>query len=160
MNKYVQPLRANQWSELALRLILGATFVYASYDKILAPAAFAKIVYGYGLFPAVSINLIAVIIPFLELFTGVALITGVYPRVAALLAGGMLLAFITALSINLIRGYEFDCGCFSTDSGGRGNFAGFLILRDLALLALSAYIFFYQNPRRLSIQNIRGIQKT
>ena len=32
---------------LALRLLLGAVFVYASLDKIWEPAAFAKIVYQW-----------------------------------------------------------------------------------------------------------------
>ena len=63
----VQNLLCNQWLELATRLLLGVTFVYASYHKILAPAEFAKIVYGYGLFPHETINLIAIIIPFIEL---------------------------------------------------------------------------------------------
>ena len=50
-NNMVQNLFGNQRIELAVRLILGVTFIYASYHKILAPAEFAKVVYGYGLFP-------------------------------------------------------------------------------------------------------------
>ena len=38
--------------ELAARLLLGGIFVYSSYHKIISPAAFAKIIYGYLLFPA------------------------------------------------------------------------------------------------------------
>ena len=81
LNKSIRTLFGNHWIELAVRWILGVIFVYASYNKILAPAAFAKIIYGYDLFPAVFINLIAIIVPFLELFAGLALIIGVYPTV-------------------------------------------------------------------------------
>ena len=155
LNKPIRTFFGNHWIELAARWILGVTFVYASYNKILAPAVFAKIIYGYDLFPAVFINLIAIIVPFLELFTGLALIIGLYPRSASLIVNGMLLTFITALSLNLIRGHEFNCGCFSINSNGQGIFAGPLIFRDFVLLALGLYIFFYRNAQKLCIQNFR-----
>ena len=136
---------------MAARWILGGMFIYASYNKILAPAVFAKIIYGYGLFPAMFINLIAIIVPFLELVAGLALIVGFYPRSAALIVSAMLLVFITALSINLIRGHEFDCGCFSINSGARETFAGPLIIRDFLILALGLHVFFYRNARQLCI---------
>jgi hypothetical protein len=143
LNKPFRTFFGNRWIEVATRWVIGVTFVYASYNKILAPAVFAKIFYGYDLFPAVFINLIAIIVPFLELFSGLALIIGIYPRSAALIINNMLLAFITAPSINLIRGHEFDCGCFSIHSSGQGTFTGPLIFRDFVLLALGIYIFFY-----------------
>ena len=151
LNKPIRTLFGNHWIELAARWILGVTFVYASYNKILAPAVFAKIIYGYDLFPALFINLIAIIVPLLELVAGLALIIGFYPRSAALIVNAMLLVFITALSINLIRGHEFDCGCFSINSSGQGTFAGPLIFRDFLIFALGLYIFFYRNARKLCI---------
>jgi len=151
LNKPIRTFFGNHWIELAARWFLGVTFVYASYNKILAPAVFAKIIYGYDLFPALFINLIAIIVPFLELVAGLALIIGFYPRSAALIVNAMLLVFITALSINLIRGHEFDCGCFSINSSGQGTFAGPLLFRDFVLLALGLYILFYRNARKLWI---------
>ena len=155
LNKPIRTFFGNHWIELAARWILGGTFVYASYNKIMAPAVFAKIIYGYDLFPALFINLIAIIVPLLELVAGLALIIGFYPRSAALIVNAMLLVFITALSINLIRGHEFDCGCFSINSSGQGTFTGPLIFRDFVLLALGFYIFFYRNARKLCILNFR-----
>ena len=151
LNKLIKTIFNNSWIELAARWVLGGMFVYASYNKILAPAVFAKIIYGYDLFPAVFINLIAIIVPLLELVAGLALIVGFYPRSAALIVNAMLLVFITALSINLIRGHEFDCGCFSINSGTQETFAGPLIFRDFLILALGLYIFFYRNVRKLCI---------
>ena len=113
LNKRLGHILQNSWLELALRWILGATFLYASYGKIVSPADFAKIIYGYGLFPPLLINMIAIIVPFLELVIGLALILGIYPRSAALVVNGLLIAFIIILSINLIRGHEFNCGCFA-----------------------------------------------
>ena len=107
----LKSLLSNNRLELIARWFLGIIFIYASYHKIIAPDHFAKIIYGYYLFPDFFINLIAIILPFLELFSGLALLLGIYPRSAALIINGMLLVFIIALSINLIRGQEFDCGC-------------------------------------------------
>ena len=104
----------NGWIDLALRFILGGIFVMASFHKITEPAVFAKIVFGYDLFPAQAINLIAILLPYIELTMGLSLIAGVYPRAAAVILGALLLAFILAISINMLRGHVFDCGCFSS----------------------------------------------
>jgi uncharacterized membrane protein YphA (DoxX/SURF4 family) len=151
LNRFIKTFYDNHWIEVVARWILGATFIFASYNKILAPAAFAKIIYGYDLFPAVLINLIAIIVPFLEFVAGLALIVGFYPRSAALIVNAMLLVFITALSINLIRGHEFDCGCFSMGTDNEKTFAGPLIIRDFLILALGLHVFFYRNPRKLCV---------
>lgn len=148
MSNLRQSILNNSWIELAARWILGLTFIYASLHKILAPAEFAKIVYGYGLFPEISINLIAVIIPFLELVTGFALIIGFFPRSAAITINGLLLAFIVVLTINLIRGHEFDCGCFSAGQSGYFSSPKVTIVRDIFYLAFGMQIVLFGGDRR------------
>ena len=138
----------NSWIELAARWILGLTFIYASYHKILAPADFAKIVYGYALFPNGAINLIAIVLPFIELITGLALILGIYPRSAILIINGMLVAFIIVLSINLIRGHEFDCGCFSVKEDGFLSSAKPTLVRDIIYLMLGGHVFLFDGLRK------------
>ena len=144
----------NSWIELAARWVLGATFIYASHSKILAPAVFAKIIYGYDLFPAILINLLAIILPFVELIAGMALIFGFYPRSAVLIVNVLLLAFIVSLSINIIRGHEFDCGCFAINADGQSTFSGPLLIRDVIYFALGIYVFFYRSSRRLCLSAI------
>lgn len=126
---------------MVARLLLGSIFIYASYHKIIAPDEFAKIVYGYDLFPSETINLIAIIIPFVELISGIALIIGIYTRPAAIVIIGMLTAFVIAISINIIRGHEFDCGCFSSDTSQAANTAWQTLGRDMIFLMLGIYIF-------------------
>jgi uncharacterized membrane protein YphA (DoxX/SURF4 family) len=138
----------NSWLELALRWFLGITFIYTSYHKIAAPAHFAKIIYGYYLFPDVSINLIAIVLPFLELIAGMALILGIYPRSAAAMINLMLLGFIIALSINLVRGQQFDCGCFSFGETGYTYTAGQLLIRDVVFFILGLQVLCYGRYRR------------
>ena len=66
-----------------VRVVIGAIFIYASWHKIMNPAEFAKIIYGYGIFPDQAINLIAICIPFVELISGICLILGICTRSCA-----------------------------------------------------------------------------
>lgn len=152
LNKVVKNALDNSWIELASRWILGLTFIYASYHKILAPADFAKIVYGYDLFPPAVINLIAIILPFIELVAGFALILGIYPRSAVLIINGMLIAFIVVLSINLIRGHEFNCGCFSVKNAGFLSSAEPTLVRDIIYLMLGIQVFLFSEVRKATFR--------
>ena len=124
-----------------LALALGGVFLYASYDKILQPAEFAKIVYHYQVIgpsdtlPPRVPNLLAVTLPWVEALLGVCLIVGLWRREAATLSAALLLVFVVAVSSALLRGIDIqNCGCFSVSAEGRR--AGLqLILGDLALLA-------------------------
>jgi len=154
LNNAWQSLISNSWIELAARWILGLTFIYASSHKILSPADFAKIVYGYNLFPVVLINLIAIVLPFMELIAGFALISGIYPRSAAIITCGLLVAFIVALSVNLIRGHEFHCGCFSAGEGGHTEIPEITIVRDIIYFILGLQIILFSGIRRMSIKRL------
>lgn len=147
----------HQWTELAVRWILGITFLYGCYHKIMDPAQFAKIVYGYKLFPAVTINLIAIVLPFVELFSGLALILGVYPRSAGLAINIMLLGFIIAISINLIRGWEFDCGCFSFGKRGYMSSAVQLLIRNFFYFGLGLQVCLFSKNRKWALLSTGGI---
>ena len=152
MYSTIQKLIKNSWIELAVRWFLGVTFISVSYHKIIEPAHFAKIIYGYYLFPDFSINLIAIVLPFLEFFTGLALILGIYPRSAILSILCMLSAFIIAISINLLRGMEFDCGCFSFGEAGYTYSAWQLLIRDIFYFVLGFHVLFFDQYRRLCLR--------
>jgi len=145
LNNSLKNLFNNGWIEIAFRWILGMTFIYASYYKILSPADFAKMVYGYNLFPEVLINLIAIVLPFVELISGLSLLLGIYPRSAALIINGLLLAFIFILAINIIRGHEFDCGCFSTGKTGSPKM---MVARDIIYFIMGLQVFLFNGVRK------------
>jgi putative oxidoreductase len=150
LNNYLRTLFNNGWIEVAFRWILGITFIYASYYKILSPTDFAKMVYGYNLFPEVLINLIAIFLPFIELISGLSLLLGIYPRSAALIINGLLLAFIILLTINIIRGHEFDCGCFSAkESGSPKMMARMMVIRDVIYLIMGLQVFLFNGVRKV-----------
>jgi uncharacterized membrane protein YphA (DoxX/SURF4 family) len=149
----VKLLISNPWLELACRWLLGILFVAASFHKMIQPAQFAKIIYGYQLVPDIAINLIAILLPFLEFFSGAALILGIYPRSAVLIINAMLLSFIVAISINLLKGHVFDCGCFSIGDANHPAAAGGLLVRDIACLVVGAYVFGFRDARKWRVFN-------
>src|SRR3972149_3705463 len=116
----MKKLLGNRWLLLLCRLVLGVVFVYASIDKIQHPAAFAKQVYNYQMLSVTASNLFAVTLPWMELFAGLALIVGVFKGESSLLLSTLLVIFVAAISVNLYRGVNLDCGCFSTAEGGPG----------------------------------------
>lgn len=127
--------------EWGLRLFLGSTFIFASWHKIVFPDQFAVILYGYAVFPHQLINVLAIVTPFVELVCGITLITGLLKRSGLLLINAMLVGFIFLVSFNLLRGHEFDCGCFSLGDT-RGTWSSvWLLVRDLAMLGAGVYLF-------------------
>jgi putative oxidoreductase len=129
------------WLHWAIRFLLGLTFIWASLHKILNPGDFAKIIYGYGVFPGISINLIAIFLPYLELLSGLCLVTQILPRSALLIINTLLTAFILLIGFNLFRGHEFNCGCFSV-SGEQSTFSAWsLLIRDFFLLLAGIYLW-------------------
>jgi uncharacterized membrane protein YphA (DoxX/SURF4 family) len=128
------------------RFILGGLFIYASIDKIAHPAAFAKIIYNYRLFPDFSVYPLAVFLPWVEMFTGIFLVAGIFKKTAASMLSILLILFIGALSFNLIRGLDFNCGCFTTAATGKSEPLG-LIFRDFLLLIPGLIIIFFQKEK-------------
>jgi len=141
LNKMIPALLWNRNLQLFFRLVLGTAFIYASIHKIIYPGKFAQIIYGYGLFPIELINITAIFLPLLEFFAGLFLVIGIYKESAALIINVMLAVFIVAISINLIRGHEFDCGCFSAEITGYNLSSIHLLLRDIIFLLMGVHLF-------------------
>ena len=71
-------INLSQRSLLALfsRIVLGVVLIYASIDKIIHPDAFAKLIGNYNVLPFGLENIVAIILPTLELIVGCCLILG------------------------------------------------------------------------------------
>jgi uncharacterized membrane protein YphA (DoxX/SURF4 family) len=131
------------------RLILGGIFIYAAIDKIAHPDQFAEIVYNYKLLPGAAVNIMAIMMPWVEMMAGVFLVLGIWVKDSAAILGALLLVFIAAISINLARGLDFDCGCFSTAGhAGRKNASILLIVRDLVLLLPVIHVMWFAPEKR------------
>ena len=110
---------------LAVRLFLGIYFIHTGIVKAMEPTDFLKSVHLYGFLPEdppFLLNGIAIVLPYLEVVCGLALVVGAWMRGAALQIGLMLVAFVPAILIRTVAmmqadpalsffDVEFDCGC-------------------------------------------------
>lgn len=128
---------------LVSRLIIGGVFLYASWDKLLHPAAFAEAIDHYHIIPYGVLHPMAHGLPVLELLIGTALILGVCRKGAALLASGLMVVFLVAISSALLRGLDISCGCFHTDGGHAVGLS--LLVRDVVFLILCLPPLFIQD---------------
>ncbi|MCK5097381.1 MAG: DoxX family membrane protein [Desulfobacteraceae bacterium] len=124
------------------RCILGIVFICASIPKILNPSDFAIILYGYSIFPLSLINIIAILFPFIELICGLSLILGLYYRPSLIIINSIISFFIIIISFNLLRGHEFNCGCFAVGDPSHVSAAGQLLVRNILLLIMGMYLLF------------------
>jgi cobalt-zinc-cadmium efflux system protein len=124
-----------------IRLILGAVFLVASADKIHHPAAFAQAIYNYQILPGALINIMAIVLPWVEVLLGLFLIFGFWPSGTVTLVNLLLAVFFGALVFNTARGLDVHCGCFSTSTEGSPATAWYLI-RDGVFLLMAGYLFF------------------
>jgi hypothetical protein len=132
--------------QVVCRLILGGLFIYAGIHKVADPHGFAAIIYNYKLLPDTLVTVSAVVMPWVEIFAGILLVAGIYKRTSALVLSSLLLVFSVAISINLIRGLNFDCGCFSTVVTETGSDPVGLLIRDLLLLIPAVLIILFHKP--------------
>lgn len=128
---------------LVLRLFLGGLFVFASWHKVIEPLAFAMSVRGYKIIPFAYSNLFALVMSWSELIAGIMLILGIFTRKAAGAIAILLVMFIVAIAMVVVRGMTVDCGCFSSEGGSTASWL--LIVRNVALLAASYLIMRYND---------------
>src|ERR1700727_1708 len=114
-------MKSNQWNwvlmlQSLLRATCGIILIYASADKLGEPEKFLKIIENYHVLPADLLPLAAVVIPWLEFFTGLCLAIGFQWRGAAFLFCTLMGIYTVALAWNLIQGTEMNCGLFAMDA--------------------------------------------
>ena len=141
----------NKYIIYFFRFIIGCTFIYASIDKINDPKTFSDLIDNFHISPLFISNIIALILPWLELLCGISLITGFLLPSSIIIIMMSLCWFIFILSQAIFRGIDTQCGCFKVeDITTNTNFKIELIKRvveDVILLLMSFVV--YQNISNL-----------
>jgi len=141
-------IKTKQHFLFALRIGLGAVFVYAGILKIREPVAFAGSVAAYKILPYFLNYLVAATIPWVELVCGLLLIIGYRVKAAAGIVAGMNVLFIVLLATTIARGLDIDCGCFR--QGGAKTPAWVAIMRDIVFLSVALILFSARRDWRFS----------
>lgn len=133
---------------IALRIVLGAIFIFAAIDKIADPGGFADNIDNYRILPYFVVTIMAAVLPWVEFLCGLFLIVGRLVRGASLLVVLMNVVFIVAISSALARGLDIDCGCFTTGAGG--SRVGLVrVAEDVAFLLSAGMIYYYSAIKSL-----------
>lgn len=151
------------WLTVRVQIALGAIFVVAALPKITDPPSFAHMIYNYRLLPGGLINITALIMPWVELLAGLALILGVWVRPARWIVGTMLVMFIIAIAINLARDNAIDCGCFDVSAANltheeRIRDMWMVILRDIGMLLMVAQLWWAERVRGREVEELEPAQ--
>lgn len=137
---------SNDYLTLLCRIIFGSIFIYASLDKIAHPDQFARIIYNYHLVPGSLINLCALILPVTEFLAGAFLILGILYRGSLNYLVILMVIFMIAIGVNVIRGVNLECGCFTVSSKAKN--AGIeLIIRDIIMLIPGLILMISESTR-------------
>ncbi|WP_147821072.1 MauE/DoxX family redox-associated membrane protein [Salidesulfovibrio onnuriiensis] len=122
-----------------LRFLLGAIFVYASWDKLMNPVGFAQAIGNYHILPDALIGPAALWLPWLELVVGLALMVGWFRHGAASVATGLMAIFTAAVAYSHARGLDINCGCFTTTPEATSDMR-LVLTRDICLTVLCVLV--------------------
>jgi len=126
------------------RLVVGGVFIWAGITKIFDPLGFAQDIADYKAFPRWLSFFSALFLPWVEVFCGICLISGIFPKASALLLSVLLVSFLVLIAVTIGRGIDIDCGCF----GGWSQKVDFpLVFSDALLLFFSLNIFLFKDRR-------------
>ena len=121
-----------------LRLVVGGMFIFAGALKIGDPAKFALDVSNYRLVPHELINLVAILVPWIEITAGSFVLAGIWLRAAALVITSLTVMFLFVIVSALARGLNIECGCFGTIGGQHVGLVNLAI--DATLFFLAAFL--------------------
>jgi uncharacterized membrane protein YphA (DoxX/SURF4 family) len=141
--------RALDWVGTWARIGLAVVWLVSGGLKAIDPDQTYVAVRAYDVLPAAGVEVVAALLPWVELGVGVLLLLGVGTRLAAVVSAALLLVFIAGVTQAWARGLSIDCGCF----GGGGQVApgetAYVeeLLRDTGFIALAAWLIV--RPRTL-----------
>ena len=140
-------------ADLLARWSIGLLFLCAGVPKLFNVHEFAKTINAYAILPAVLIPPAAIVLPVIEIILAVGLVFN--KRESKIGSAVLLLLFISLLFYAIWAGLDIDCGCFGPEDPEFSAFYGLrqALLRDIMMLFLLAYSFWYHRFRYLNFKN-------
>ena len=130
----------NSYINLIFRIILSGLFLIAATSKIAAPAEFAKEISNYQILPDFMLNIVALVLPWIELFAAMFILFGIRLKSASLTLFVLVVIFEIAILIALAKGLNINCGCHTKVMAELVGWKK--IFENLILLIAAAYIYF------------------
>lgn len=147
----MKDLLSNKYIQILIRLIIGGVYIYVAWNKLINPEEFAKAIKNYDMLPVQLINIIAITLPYIELFAGLFLIFGFYKKGSSAILGLTLVVFIIALTSAYARGLNIDCGCGFTSTTQETSSKTDLLVRifeDILMLIGVVIVFVFGDRKK------------
>jgi uncharacterized membrane protein YphA (DoxX/SURF4 family) len=124
------------------RFGLAAVWLVSGLLKAVDPDQTYVAVRAYDVLPAAGVEVVAALLPWVELALGLLLLAGIGTRMVAALSAALLLVFIAGVTQAWARGLSIDCGCFGGGGAvepGETTYAQEL-LRDAGFLLMAGWL--------------------
>jgi len=118
------------------RLYIALVFILSGLDKINDLSSFAQSIENYRILSISLINILAIIIPWLEVIAGALLLLGIFIKENSLIIFTLLIIFTVAIFTAVLRNLDIDCGCQGTFDGQKVG-----ILKIIENIALFFFAF-------------------
>ncbi len=110
----IAELLGHPYVVLLIRWTLGGVLAVAGIAKLCDRAMFVRAVHSFRILPPRLSQQLGLVIPYVEVGTGLLLLIGLESRLAAVLAIVLFTGFAVAIGVNVLRGVDLDCHCFGT----------------------------------------------
>jgi len=127
-------------------MLLAALFGFASLHKIVDPVPFAGLIAKNDYVPFPLIGPLSIWLPCFEIALALGLLLPKAQKAALILAAFLLAFFAAIIALNLLRGLEVPCGCFSNQDQPATWWS---VARNLLLILLAAMAVFLKKKKSL-----------
>ena len=149
----MQPKTPFEYGILTGRVLMGTWFAILGADKLfrVGAPAFSRQVAEFGILQDPWNLMVAYFVPWLEVISGLCLLTSFFHRGAVRVMIGLTCVFLFVNGQATVRGIEADCGCFgklfTLDGGAK---------MALLLVQLTVLVFLMSVERKLGRKVFRG----
>jgi uncharacterized membrane protein YphA (DoxX/SURF4 family) len=158
------PLNARRIVIWIGRLVLGGIFIYAGFSKLLMPnthfwpmfvlkfslamniSSFAQQVESYKMISPEASQMVAHVLPFVEIALGLLVLIGWRLRIWATAITAIMVGFLSVVTRAYLLHMDINCGCF----GAPEKLTGMTVVRDgvFTVLAVLMTVFAFIEARQ------------
>ncbi len=124
------------------RFGLAAVWLVSGLLKAVDPDQTYVAVRAYDVLPDAGVEVVAALLPWVELALGVLLLVGVGTRLVAALSAVLLVVFVAGVTQAWARGLSIDCGCFGGGGAVEPGQTTYVqeLLRDAGFLLMAGWL--------------------
>jgi uncharacterized membrane protein YphA (DoxX/SURF4 family) len=124
------------------RFGLAAVWLVSGLLKAADPDQTYVAVRAYDVLPDAGVEVVAALLPWVELALGVLLLIGVGTRLVAALSAVLLIVFVAGVIQAWARGLSIDCGCFGGGGAVEPGQTTYVqeLLRDAGFLLMAGWL--------------------